>query len=336
VLLDIAQKCLQLIGPEKAHDFTLSGLKITANTPLERFYRQSLPNKPVSVMGIEFPNSVGLAAGLDKNGEAIDAFHSMGFGHIEVGTVTPRPQLGNQKPRLFRIRKKNAIINRMGFNNLGINNLITNLQAKESPAIVGVNIGKNRDTTLEHGLLDYIHCMKKVYEYANYIAVNVSSPNTPGLRLLQYGTMLDELLENLKQVQNELTNQTNKYVPLALKIAPDLDKNEITFIAKAITRNDFDGVIATNTTLTRNDVEGLHHSDEAGGLSGEPLFKRANQALDCLRQCLDPSIPIIAVGGIMSAKDAQKKIAIGADLVQIYTGFVYKGPKLIKDIVLKI
>ena len=336
MLIDIAQKCLQLIGPESAHHFTLHGLKNTANTPVDWFYRQSLPNKPVSVMGITFPNPVGLAAGLDKDGEAIDAFHSMGFGHIEVGTVTPRPQPGNPKPRLFRIREKNAIINRMGFNNLGVNNLVANLKAKESTAIVGVNIGKNRDTALENGISDYILCMRKVYKYANYITVNISSPNTPGLRSLQYGTLLDELLDSLKQVQNELTDQTKKYVPLALKIAPDLDKTEIISIAKAITRNNFDGVIATNTTLKRNDVEGLNYSDESGGLSGEPLFTSANQVLDCLRQSLNPSVPIIAVGGIMSATDAEKKFAIGADLVQIYTGFVYKGPRLIKDIVLSI
>ncbi len=336
MLIDIAQKCLQLIGPESAHDLTLHGLKNTANTPVDWFYRQSLPKKPVSVMGMIFPNPVGLAAGLDKDGEAIDAFHSMGFGHIEVGTVTPRPQPGNPKPRLFRIPQKNAIINRMGFNNLGVNNLVDNLRAKESTAIVGVNIGKNRDTAVEDGISDYLQCMRKVYKYANYIAVNISSPNTPGLRSLQYGTLLDELLHNLKQVQNELTDQTNKYVPLALKIAPDLDKNEIISIAKAITRNNFDGVIATNTTLKRNDVGGLKHSNESGGLSGEPLFTSANQVLDYLRQSLNPSVPLIAVGGIMSAADAEKKFAIGADLVQIYTGFVYKGPRLIKDIVLSI
>ncbi|MBV33282.1 MAG: dihydroorotate dehydrogenase (quinone) [Porticoccaceae bacterium] len=336
MLIDIAQKCLQLIGPESAHDLTLHGLKNTANTPVEWFYRQSLPSKPVSVMGITFPNPVGLAAGLDKDGEAIDAFHSMGFGHIEVGTVTPRPQPGNPKPRLFRIREKNAIINRMGFNNLGVNNLVTNLKAKESTAIVGVNIGKNRDTALENGISDYIQCMREVYKYANYIAVNISSPNTPGLRSLQYGSLLDKLLETLKLVQIELADQTNRYVPLALKIAPDLDKNEIISIAKVVTRHNFDGVIATNTTLRRNDVEGLQHSNESGGLSGGPLLKSANEVLDCLRQSLNPSIPIIAVGGIMSVADAEKKFAIGADLVQIYTGFVYKGPRLIKDIVLSI
>lgn len=333
MLFEITQKLLLKIDPERAHDLTLGGLSRTANTPLERLYRQQLDSAPVSVMGLEFDNPVGLAAGLDKNGEAIDAFYAMGFGHVEVGTVTPRGQAGNPAPRLFRIVEKQAIINRMGFNNQGVDHLVTNLKAKKSPALVGVNIGKNRDTPVEDGKLDYLHCMQKVYAHAAYITVNISSPNTPGLRSLQYGELLDELLATLKQEQGKLAEQHGRYVPLALKIAPDLDADEIASIADSLLRHNFDGVIATNTTLDRKSVAGMLHADQAGGLSGAPLLPSATAVVAALHSHLGDKLPIIGVGGILSGEDAAQKFAAGASLVQVYSGFIYRGPALIKQIV---
>lgn len=329
----IAQKVMFQMDPEKAHNLAIHSLKSTANSPLNCFYAQQIEPTPVEFMGLSFPNPVGLAAGMDKDGECIDAFHAMGFGHIEVGTVTPRPQPGNELPRLFRLKPAKAIINRMGFNNKGVDNLVANLKAVKSGAMVGVNIGKNKDTPVEQGKDDYLICMEKVYQYAAYIAVNISSPNTPGLRSLQYGDLLDDLLGSLKAKQNDLAQQHGKYVPIALKIAPDLSLEEIEKIADSLIRNEFDGAIATNTTLTRDGVSGLVNSNEAGGLSGKPLNSLSTKVIKQLATCLKGQIPILGVGGINCAADALDKLDAGATMVQIYSGFIYRGPELIKEIV---
>jgi len=329
----IAQKCMFQMDPELAHNLAIGSLKSTAHSPLNCFYSQKIKPVPVTVMGLTFPNPVGLAAGLDKDGECIDAFHAMGFGHVEVGTVTPRPQPGNDQPRLFRLKPAKAIINRMGFNNKGVDKLVDNLKAVRSDVMVGVNIGKNKDTPVELGKDDYLICMEKVYQYAAYITVNISSPNTPGLRSLQYGDLLDDLLGSLKQKQQALAEQHGKYVPLALKIAPDLTLEEIEKIAESLIRNQFDGAIATNTTLTRDGVSGLNNASEAGGLSGKPLNSKSTLVISQLADCLKGQLPIIGVGGINSAADALDKIDAGAQMVQIYSGFIYQGPALIKEII---
>ncbi|MFS1428315.1 quinone-dependent dihydroorotate dehydrogenase, partial [Vibrio splendidus] len=287
----------------------------------------------VECMGLTFKNPVGLAAGLDKNGECIDAFGAMGFGFVEVGTVTPRPQAGNDKPRLFRLVEAEGIINRMGFNNLGVDNLIENVKKSNYDGILGINIGKNKDTPIEKGAEDYIICMEKVYQYAGYIAVNISSPNTPGLRSLQYGEALDDLLSELKTKQSELEAKHGKYVPLALKIAPDLSDDEISQICESLIKNKIDGVIATNTTLDRSIVEGMKHCDEAGGLSGRPVQSRSTEVVRKLHQELGDTLPIIGVGGVDSYVAAKEKMMAGAKLVQVYSGFIYKGPGLVGDIV---
>ena len=329
----IAQKIMMRIDPEKVHDWVLGFFHKTGNSLFNRFYSQKVKSDPIEVMGITFPNCVGLAAGLDKDGEAIDAFHKMGFGHIEVGTVTPKPQPGNPKPRMFRVKEEEAIINRMGFNNKGVDNLVENLKARRSNILVGVNIGKNKDTPLDEGKNDYLMCMEKVYPHAAYITVNISSPNTPGLRSLQYGELLNELLSELKVKQRVLTEAHGRYVPLALKIAPDLSEKEIDSIAVSLLENKFDAVIATNTTLDRQGIRGLQHAEENGGLSGCPLFHSSTAVIAKLHSKLQKRIPIIGVGGINNAHDAQMKFEAGADLVQIYTGFIYQGPVLIKQII---
>ncbi|PNH93742.1 quinone-dependent dihydroorotate dehydrogenase [Vibrio diazotrophicus] len=321
------------LDAEKAHDLAIQNFKRFTGTPLDLFYRQHLPNRSVECMGLTFKNPVGLAAGLDKNGECIDAFGAMGFGFVEVGTVTPRPQSGNDKPRLFRIIPAEGIINRMGFNNLGVDNLVENVKKANYDGIIGINIGKNKDTPIEKGADDYLICMEKVYQYAGYIAVNISSPNTPGLRTLQYGEALDELLAALKEKQAELASKHDKYVPLALKIAPDLSDDEIKQICASLLKNQIDGVIATNTTLDRSLVEGMKHGNEAGGLSGKPLQSRSTEVIKCLYRELGDQIPIIGVGGIDSYVAAKEKLLAGAKLVQVYSGFIYQGPGLVADIV---
>ena len=321
------------IDPETIHELTIKGFKATGATPLNLFYKQNIQNKPVDVMGITFPNPVGLAAGLDKNGECIDAFAAMGFGFVEVGTVTPRPQPGNEKPRIFRLPEANAVINRMGFNNKGVDFLVDQVRKAKFSGVLGINIGKNKDTPEDKAKDDYIHCMRKVYNFATYITINISSPNTPGLRSLQYGDALNELLSALKAEQKLLTAQYGKYIPIAVKIAPDLTAPEVESIAECLINNEIDGVIATNTTLSREGVENLEHGGEQGGLSGAPVKDKSTQVIKLLAKALDNKLPIIGVGGIASGSDAQEKIAAGAKLVQVYTGFIYKGPSLIKDIV---
>lgn len=329
----IAQKVMFQMDPERAHHLAINSLKMTGTSPLNCFYGQKITPAPVTFMGLTFPNPVGLAAGMDKDGESIDAFHAMGFGHIEVGTVTPRAQPGNDLPRLFRLKPAKGIINRMGFNNKGVDNLVNNLIAKKSNIMVGVNIGKNKDTPVEQGKDDYLICMEKVYAHAAYITVNISSPNTPGLRALQFGDLLDELLRELKAKQLELAEKHNKYVPIALKIAPDLTIEEIESIAQCLIKNKFDGAIATNTTLTRDGVNGLKNANESGGLSGKPLTELSTKVIKQLATFLQGKVPIIGVGGINSAEDALAKFDAGAEMVQIYSGFIYQGPSLIKEIV---
>jgi len=333
MLYRIARELLFTQDPEVVHELTIKGLKLTGSTPIACLYGQKLKNKPVTVMGLEFPNPVGLAAGLDKNGECIDAFAKMGFGHIEVGTVTPKAQAGNDKPRLFRIVDSEAIINRMGFNNHGVDALVENVKQANFKGILGINIGKNKDTPIEKGNEDYLICMDKVYPHASYIAINISSPNTPGLRTLQYGETLNELLRCLKERQAELADKYNKYVPLVVKIAPDLSDEELTQVAASLVKYKLDGVIATNTTLDRKLVHDMPHASEAGGLSGRPLQYSSTVIIKKLHKLLDGQLPIIGVGGVDSAVSAKEKFAAGAELVQIYSGFIYKGPKLIKDIV---
>jgi dihydroorotate dehydrogenase len=327
------RKVLFKFDAETIHELTIKGLKNTGSNPLNALYKQHVADKPVNVMGIDFPNPLGLAAGLDKNAECINAFAAMGFGFIEVGTVTPRPQPGNDKPRIFRLPEASAIINRMGFNNKGVDYLVSQVRAAKFDGVLGINIGKNKDTPEENAKDDYIHCMRKVYNFATYITVNISSPNTPGLRSLQYGDALNELLSALKAEQATLAHQYGKYIPLAVKIAPDLTEDEVISIAKSLIDNGIDGVIATNTTLSREGVEQLEHSTEQGGLSGKPVKDKSTTVIRILAKALDSKLPIIGVGGIASSNDANEKLAAGASLVQVYTGFIYQGPPLIKEIV---
>ena len=287
---------------------------------------------PITVMGIEFPNAVGLAAGLDKNAKHIDALAQCGFGFIEVGTVTPLAQPGNDRPRLFRLVADNAIINRLGFNNGGVNALLDNVKQSQKKCVLGINIGKNKDTPLENAADDYLACMDQVYAYADYITINISSPNTPGLRELQHGDGLTSLLTQLKNKQAELNKQYQHYVPLAVKIAPDLSDDEIIDIAQRLLSAGIDAVIATNTTNSRPDTLMCNKlAAETGGLSGAPVFDISTAVLQKIARALDNKIPIIAVGGISSAEDALQKFAAGASLVQVYTGFIYSGPALIAD-----
>jgi len=329
----IVRPALFKLDPERAHELTFQQLRFMNGTPLEMFYRQNLPSRPVTCMGLTFKNALGLAAGLDKNAECIDAFAAMGFGFVEVGTVTPRAQAGNDKPRMFRLVEAGGIINRMGFNNLGVDHLVENVKKARFNGVLGINIGKNKDTPVEQGKEDYLICMEKVYAHAGYIAINISSPNTPGLRSLQYGEALDDLLSSIKQKQKELEKRHLKYVPLAVKIAPDLSEEELIQVADSLIRHQIDGVIASNTTLDRSLVSGLKHAEEAGGLSGRPVQSRSTAVIQRLSQELQGRLPIIGVGGIDSLTAAREKIAAGATLVQIYSGFIYQGPGLIKDIV---
>lgn len=330
---DLARRFMFTRDAEWAHEFALSNLRRFAHTPLNAAWSQQLQNKPVNFLGLEFKNPVGLAAGLDKNAECIDAFSQMGFGFVEVGTVTPRAQAGNDKPRIFRLPQSNAIINRMGFNNKGVDNLVNNVKNAKYTGILGINIGKNKDTPNEQGKDDYIHCMRKVFEHASYITVNISSPNTPGLRDLQYGAALDDLLQSLKNEQLDLIAKHNKQVPMLVKIAPDLDQVQIEQVSESLLNNQIDGVIATNTTLERSAVMGQQYADEAGGLSGAPVRERSTMVVNELKRLTQGKLPIIGVGGIDDAQSAQEKLNAGANLVQVYTGFIYKGPQLVKSIV---
>ena len=332
MLYCLARPLLFSLDPETAHELTIQGLARAARSGLiGKVVRKAPACTPRTVMGLDFPNPVGLAAGLDKNGEAIDGLAALGFGFLEIGTTTPRPQPGNPKPRIFRIPQANALINRLGFNNLGVDHLIANVQRAQYRGILGINIGKNFDTPIERAAEDYLICMRKVYAHASYITVNISSPNTQNLRTLQGADALDDLLKQLKAEQAQLADQHGKYVPLALKIAPDLSAEQIQSIAELLMRHRIDGVIATNTTLDREAVVGMPHAEETGGLSGAPVREKSTAVIRALHQALAGALPIIGVGGIVSGADAQEKINAGAQLVQIYTGMIYRGPDLVAE-----
>lgn len=319
------------LDPETAHHATLDALKTAHNLGL--LCAKHPASSPRTVMGLSFPNPVGLAAGLDKNGEYIDALAALGFGFIEIGTVTPRPQPGNPKPRMFRLPEAQGIINRMGFNNLGVEALVENVKRAKYQGILGINIGKNFDTPIEHAANDYLTGLRKAYTHASYVAINISSPNTKNLRQLQGSDELDALLAQLKAEQGRLAELHGKYVPLAVKIAPDLDDEQIRQIAALLMRHRIDGVIATNTTLSREGVENLPHGNEAGGLSGAPVREKSTAVIRALAAELQGTLPIIGVGGILSGADALEKIQAGAALVQIYSGMIYRGPNLVGEAV---
>lgn len=321
------------LDAEKSHHLGLTGLSLMEMSGLSCLFSRKMAAKSVRVMGLEFPNAVGLAAGLDKNGDYIEAMSALGFGFVEVGTVTPRPQPGNPKPRLFRIPEAEGIINRMGFNNLGVDHLLEQVKAADCKSLIGINIGKNFDTPVEKAVDDYLIGLKKVYAHADYVTINISSPNTPGLRNLQFGESLDELLSALKQAQAELAQTHGRYVPMAVKVAPDLSAEEVKQLAEAFAKHQIDAVIATNTTMSRDEVTGLKNADEAGGLSGAPVFAKSTEVVRQFRAALPQDLPIIAAGGIMSAEDALAKLDAGAALVQIYSGLIYRGPLLVREVI---
>jgi len=316
------------LPPETSHDLTLAALRYGA----ANFLRVDIPDRPVHAMGLRFPNPVGLAAGLDKNGECISGLGKLGFGFIEVGTVTPRPQSGNPKPRLFRLPETNAIINRMGFNNKGVAHLSAAVQQSDFQGILGVNIGKNRDTPVEAATSDYLYCLDRIHGVASYVVVNISSPNTPDLRSLQHGEALDRMLDALRERQTSLDQRAGRRVPLVVKIAPDNTDADIEAMAAAFIRHGVDGVIAGNTTVSRQGIEGHSLAGEAGGLSGAPLKSLADHALTVMVRALQDRIPVMGVGGILSPADALDKHQAGATLVQLYTGLIYKGPTLVADV----
>jgi dihydroorotate dehydrogenase len=334
MLYPLIRKFFFSLDAEDAHGIGMRGVSLLSCNALGSVLTKPVPADPVEVMGLAFPNPVGLAAGLDKNGDHIDGLAALGFGFLEIGTITPRPQPGNPRPRLFRIPEKHAIINRMGFNNDGVEKLIANVKAADFPkkgGILGINIGKNFDTPIEKAADDYLACLEKVYALASYITVNISSPNTKNLRELQKDEALDALLAPLKAAQQRLADTHGRYVPMALKIAPDLEAEQITGIADLLRRHRMDGVIATNTTIARTGVEGCTHAAETGGLSGAPLFKASTDVVKQLASALKGELPIIGVGGIMCGDDAAAKIAAGASLVQFYSGFIYRGPDLVSE-----
>ena len=320
------------LDAEFAHDLTLKSLKWGEKSGALALYPKAPNCAPREVMGLTFPNAVGLAAGLDKNGAVIDGMAALGFGFIEVGTVTPRPQPGNPKPRLFRVTEAQGIINRFGFNNLGVDNLIENVKAAKYAGILGINIGKNFDTPNERAVDDYLICMQSVYAHASYITVNISSPNTKNLRDLQQREALSSLLASLKSEQSKLAQQHGKYVPITLKIAPDLDESQVIEIADLLMQHQVDGVIASNTTLARDAVKGMTNGAEAGGLSGAPVRNQSTIVIQQLSKRLQGTLPIIGVGGILSGADALEKIAAGASLVQVYSGLIYQGPALVSEV----
>ena len=320
------------LDAEASHYLTLKLLKISHNCGLDKLLNPKMIAKPLTVMGLNFANPVGLAAGLDKNGDYIDALAALGFGSIEIGTVTPRPQPGNPKPRLFRLPEHLAIINRMGFNNQGVDYLLKQVEASQYQGVLGINIGKNFDTPIEKATEDYLICLRKAYLAASYITINISSPNTKNLRQLQQGEEIKKLLSALKEEQQQLQKQHNKYTPIAVKIAPDLSDEEVRHIAGLLMEFSIDGVIATNTTIERSAVQGHSLADEAGGLSGAPVKRKSTYVVARLADELQGRLPIIAAGGIMSHNDAQEKLDAGASLVQIYSGLIFQGPYLVHDI----
>ena len=333
MIYSLVRPLLFALDAETAHHFTLGALRALSRAGLVPSAGSTPPSCERTVAGISFPNPVGLAAGLDKNGDYIDALAQLGFGFIEIGTVTPRPQPGNPRPRMFRLPAARAVINRLGFNSEGVDRLVENVKRAHYRGILGINIGKNADTPLERAADDYVACLRKVYPLASYVTVNISSPNTQQLRELQQDTALDSLLGTLKAEQHRLADAHGKQVPMAVKIAPDLDAGRIASIAGLLRRHRVEAVIATNTTTARDGVTGLRHADEAGGLSGAPMTERSTRIVQELSRALHGEIPVIGVGGIMSGADARGKIAAGASLVQLYTGLVYRGPALVRECV---
>ncbi len=332
MLYRLMRELMFKLDAEKAHHLGLNGLSLLEMSGLTSLLYPKTHASPINVMGLTFPNAVGLAAGLDKNGDYIEALAALGFGFVEIGTVTPRPQDGNPKPRLFRIPEAEAIINRMGFNNQGVDHLVEQVKIAQTDALIGINIGKNFDTPVEKAVDDYLIGLEKVYAHADYVTINISSPNTPGLRSLQFGESLNQLLGSLKERQTELQQQNNRYVPMAVKVAPDLEPHEVEELAQAFSQHEIDAVITTNTTMSREGVENLPFGDEAGGLSGRPVFEKSTEIVRQFKQALPENLPIIAAGGIMSGDNAAEKLDAGASLVQIYSGFIYQGPKLVTDI----
>lgn len=324
------------MDPEAAHDFTMNWLARGQNTPLQCAWSQPMVSDPIELAGLKFPNRVGMAAGLDKNARCIDALATMGFGFVEVGTVTPRPQPGNPKPRMFRLPARNALINRLGFNNEGLDAFVANVKrsrvrAQGKSMLLGLNIGKNATTPIEEATSDYLKALDGVYPHADYVTVNISSPNTKSLRALQSDEALDALLGAIAERREQLAGEHRRRVPVFVKIAPDLNEEQVGVIAATLQRHGMDGVIATNTTISRDAVKGLPHAEEAGGLSGAPVLEASNQVIRQLRAALGSRFPIIGVGGILSGADALSKIRAGADVVQIYSGLIYRGPALVPE-----
>jgi dihydroorotate dehydrogenase len=331
----LARPFLFGLDPETAHELTLASLARLQGTPLQWAYCNGFVPDSIELAGLRFPNRVGLAAGLDKNARCIDALGGTGFGFIEVGTVTPKAQPGNPRPRMFRLPEANALINRLGFNNEGLDAFVANVQRsrfRQQGRLLGLNIGKNAATPIEQATGDYLTCLAGVYPHADYVTVNISSPNTKNLRALQGDEALDALLSAIAVRREELAARHGRRVPIFVKIAPDLDEAEVEVIAATLRRHGMDGVIATNTTIARDRVKGLRHAEEAGGLSGGPVLEASNRVIAQLRATLGPAYPIIGVGGVLSANDALSKLQAGADVVQIYTGLIYKGPALVDEI----
>ncbi len=332
-MYSIARRFLFNLDPEASHDLSLKSLAAAERARLIGLLAPSVAACPVEVMGIRFPNPVGLAAGLDKNGDYFNALGQLGFGFLEIGTITPRAQPGNDKPRLFRLVEQEAIINRMGFNNKGVQHLVNRVKKRRYKGILGINIGKNKVTPEDQALDDYCACLREVYPYADYVTVNISSPNTPGLRDLQFGENLQQLLAGIKAQQLQLREQYDRYVPIAVKIAPDMSEAEIKAVADTLLANNMDAVIATNTTLSREGVEASPFASEGGGLSGAPVRDKSTEVIRILAEHLQGRLPIIGVGGIVRGADAAEKIRAGASLVQLYSGFIYQGPDLIREAV---
>ena len=335
----LARPFLFGLDAEAAHDMTMATLARTQGTPLSLAYCGTRVDDPIELAGVKFANRVGLAAGLDKNARCIDGLAAMGFGFVEVGTVTPKAQSGNPKPRMFRLPEANALINRLGFNNDGLDAFIANVQNSKvrqshsrTPLVLGLNIGKNATTPIENAIDDYLICLDGVYPHADYVTINISSPNTKNLRALQSDDALDALLSAIAKRRDKLVKQHGKRVPIFVKIAPDLDAAQVEVIAATLKRHEMDGVVATNTTLSRDAVEGMRHAQETGGLSGSPVLAASNRVIGQLRAALGNDFPIIGVGGVLSDTDAISKIKAGADVVQIYTGLIYKGPALIVQV----
>ena len=330
-MYDLLRSLMFRLPAETSHDLALDMIGAAGRLRLADKLVRPVPSQPVQVMGLTFDNPVGLAAGLDKNAVAVDGLAAMGFGFIEVGTVTPRPQPGNPKPRLFRLTEQLAIINRFGFNNQGVDAMLERLDGTRYQGVLGINIGKNAVTPVENAVDDYLYCLRKVYDRASYVTVNLSSPNTPGLRTLQYGEALKVLLGQIKQCQQQLAAERGRYVPIAIKIAPDMTAEEVTLVGATLSEEGMDAVIATNTTLDRSAVADSPYANEAGGLSGAPLTDMSTEVIRLLADELKGRMPIIGVGGIFSGADAADKIAAGASLVQLYSGFIYRGPELVRE-----